>query len=83
MKRNLVDERQPFGSHEDHMCHISTMANKAPHKNAVGATNEVGNNAKDHNPGIKDPSYGYNAYLKASQHRDNPFFWVGHPKGRV
>ena len=76
----LVHDKQPFGHVEDMHVHISTMANKAPIQTRPGADMEVGNNHKNHPPGIEDPTYGYTAYLHASQHRNHPFYWTGHPK---
>lgn len=83
MKRELVHERQPFGLVEDMYIHLATMANKAPQANRPGSDMEVGNNARDHNVPIVDPSYGYEAYKHASRHRDHPFYPTGHPKKGV
>jgi len=77
MKRNLVDERQVFGSVKDEIC-LPGQGKPAIHKNMPGSTSSVENNGRTVEESFGDKNPG--AYALASKGIDNPFWPTGHPK---
>ncbi len=75
MRKNLVNEQQPFGNKFDTPMHSSTLATPAGATNRPGATTANGNNGQTRveSFGDKNP----NAYEQACRGRDNPFGPVG------
>lgn len=78
MRRNLLNEKQPFGQVHEHRCMPAPLNGPAGERNMPGKERVVGNNGFDHAPPIKDsPNAGAEAY--ASRNNDNPFAWSGRP----
>lgn len=78
MKRNLLNEKQPFGQVHEHRCMPAPLNGPVGSRNVLGKTDPVGNNGFNHAPPIKgnpNPS----AEAQASAYHDNPFHWVGKP----
>lgn len=75
MRKNLVNEQQPFGQKMNAPMHSSTLANAAPHFNRPGSTTSVGNNGNTRVESFADKNPG--AYEQACRGRDNPFGPVG------
>jgi len=81
MKSDLVNQKQPLGEVKNHMVHPSSMSDSPMLRKSLGSDMEVGNNAKNHAP----PTL--NIYSKAldraGAHKENPFYWAGHPKKEI
>lgn len=80
MKRDLVNERQPFGEVYSTPMHAQTMPTPAAHSNAnLGSGAFVGNNGATIVESFADKNPG--AYEQATKGRSNPFGPVGHDFG--
>lgn len=79
MRRNLVNEKQPFGHVHDTITQSSTMADHPMHDKHPGRHMYVGNNGHDHSLPINvNPYPGAESY--ASRNLENPFSWTGRPE---
>lgn len=79
MRKNLVNQKQPFGKVHENTILPSNIPMKSGARNYLGADKVVGNNGFDHAPPIKsNPNPGAGAY--AGRFADNPFHFTGHPK---
>jgi len=79
MKKNLVDTTQPFG----HVINHGTMgpgSNSFGHRKTISKNKtEILNHGIDHSVRGHDNSSA--AIAHAHAHRENEFYWTGHPKG--
>lgn len=75
MRKNLVNESQPFGQKSDARMMPATMGNAAPHVNRPGSDMTNGNNGRTVVESFADKNPG--AYDYACRNRDNPFAFVG------
>lgn len=75
MRKNLVNEQQPFGQRSDTPMHQATIGNKAPVTNRPGSTTAIGNNGATRVESFADKNP--NAYNQACAGRDNPFGPIG------
>lgn len=75
MRKNLVNEPQPFGKRFDTPMHSPTLGNKASEKNIPGALTANGNNGRTVVESFADKNPG--AYEQACKGRNNPFAPVG------
>lgn len=79
MRKNLVDQTQPFGVVHKANAFPSNVPIKPGVRNDLGANKVVGNNGFNHAPPIlSNPNPGAGAY--AGRFADNPFHFTGHPK---
>ena len=78
MKKDLVNDKQPFGFVKDDHVFSNTLSDHPMGHKSQGADMQVGNNSRDHGPAIHDVTIA--ALNRASEHSDNPFYWTGHPK---
>ncbi len=78
MRKNLLDMTQPFGVVNQHSP-MGSGSNAFGSKNSITASKtEVPNHHRDHSvPGHGDQSA---AISHAHAHRENEFFWTGHPQ---
>lgn len=79
MKRNLVDQTQPFGQVEERREHPEYMGGSDGVKSkGLGAKTEIENHGRDHAESFADQGAGAKAF--ASRNKDNPFYPTGHPR---
>jgi hypothetical protein len=82
MKRDLVNEKQPFGEVHNHLVHPSTMKDSPILSKTLGSTMAVGINALDHPP--TTINIYSQAQDRAGKHKEDPFYWrQGAPKRSV
>lgn len=75
MRKNLVNEQQPFGRKFETEAHRSTMATPKGMENRPGSEYVNGNNGRTVVESFADKNPG--AYEYACRNRDNAFAFVG------
>ena len=77
MKKDLVNQRQPFGDVKNIIMHPGLpIQHGGP--NRPGALTERSNNCYDSRISDADPNP--RAMEQATTHSDDPFYWTGHPR---
>ncbi len=77
----VLNDKQPFGVVHEHKAHPGE-GRPAEHVNRpLGRETQVPNNGVDHPASVANKNPG--AHEQACKHVDNPYYWSGHPKGKV